>query len=49
MDYSMGSSLFAVKPPIANQLWEDNNPVLSDSPYVVSYIENRRRSNVGDS
>lgn len=38
-DYSMGSSLFAVKPPIANQLWEDNNPVMSDSPYVVSYIE----------
>lgn len=36
-DYSMGSAVFAVKPPVANQLWEGNNAQPSDSPYVVTY------------
>ena len=36
-DYSSGSSIFAVKPPSANQLWEGNMPNNSDSPYVVTY------------
>lgn len=36
-DYSMGSAIFTVKPPIANQLWYGNNPTITESPYVVSY------------
>ena len=36
-DYSLGSALFAVKPPVANQLWEGNVPQISESPYVVNY------------
>lgn len=36
-DYSMKSSLFAVKPPVVDQLWYGNNPLQSDSPYVVRY------------
>ncbi len=36
-DYSVGSTLFAVNPPVAKQLWEGNNPQKSDSPYVVRY------------
>ena len=39
-DYSMGAVLFAVKPPIADQLWEGNLPRKSESPYVVAYKEN---------
>lgn len=39
LDYSMGSSLFTVKPPVANLLWEANIPTISESPYVVSYKE----------
>jgi len=39
-DYSMGSVLFAVKPPIADQLWEGNCPRKSDSPFVVTYQDN---------
>lgn len=38
-DYSIGSSVFAVKPPVANQLWEGNIPQISESPYVVNYKE----------
>lgn len=38
-DYGMGSAVFAVKPPIANQLWEGNNAQKSESPYVVTYKE----------
>lgn len=37
LDYSMGSAIFTVKPPIANQLWYGNHPTISESPYVVSY------------
>ena len=38
-DYSMGSAIFTVKPPVANQLWYGNIPTISESPYVVSYNE----------
>lgn len=38
-DYSLGSSLFAVKPPIAGQLWYGNQPLYSESPYVVAYVD----------
>lgn len=37
LDYSLGSSIFTVKPPIAEQLWYGNKPTTSESPYVVSY------------
>lgn len=37
LDYSMGSAIFTVKPPVANQLWYGNSPTISESPYVVSY------------
>lgn len=37
LDYSMGSAIFSVKPPIANQLWHGNSPTINESPYVVSY------------
>lgn len=36
-DYSMGSSLFAVNSPDAEQLWDGNKAKESDSPYVVTY------------
>lgn len=36
-DYSLGSSFFAVKAPVADQLWYGNQPQMSESPYVVSY------------
>lgn len=36
-DYSMKSSLFAVKPPVVGQLWYGNKPLQSESPYVVRY------------
>lgn len=38
-DYSLGSSIFAVKPPVIDQLWDGNNPISSDSPYVVTYMD----------
>lgn len=38
-DYRMGSSLFAVMPPVAEQLWYGNQPQKSESPYVVRYRE----------
>ena len=37
IDYSLGSSLFAVKSPETGSLWEGNVPQESESPYVVSY------------
>lgn len=37
LDYSMGSAIFTVKPPAANQLWYGNNQIITESPYVVSY------------
>lgn len=36
-DYSMGSALFAVKPPVTNQLWYGNQAQKSESPFVVTY------------
>ena len=39
-DYSMGSSVFSVLKPKADQLWEGNNPKKSESPFVVSYQDN---------
>lgn len=36
-DYSMGSAIFAVKPPIAENLWKKNDPTYSESPYVAIY------------
>lgn len=36
-DYRMGASLFAVKPPVVGQLWYGNQPLESESPFVVSY------------
>ncbi len=35
----MGSAIFSVKTPIANQLWYNNIPTVSESPYVVTYTE----------
>lgn len=40
IDYSLGSAIFAVKPPVVSQLWYGNNPTISASPYVVEYDEN---------
>ncbi len=37
IDYSLGSSIFMVKSPIAGQLWEGNKPTTSESPYIVIY------------
>ena len=37
LDYSMGSRIFAVKPPKASNLWYGNIPIDCDSPYVVKY------------
>ena len=38
-NFSMGSALFSVIPPEKGQLWYGNNPVNSESPYVVKYVE----------
>ncbi len=37
VDYSFGSSIFTVKPPVADQLWYGNNPTISESPFIVKY------------
>ena len=42
-DYSMGSVLFAVKPPMTKQLWYGNMPLASESPFVVAYQEDAYR------
>lgn len=39
LDYSIGSAIFSVKPPIASELWYGNTPTISESPYVVTYKE----------
>lgn len=36
-DYSFGSNIFTVAPPIAEHLWYGNNPVRGESPFVVKY------------
>lgn len=38
-DYSMGSAIFSVKAPAANQLLQGNIPTPSESPYVVTYLD----------
>ncbi|MEG2603238.1 MAG: hypothetical protein RSA23_10190 [Carnobacterium sp.] len=37
LDYSIGSAIFTVKCPETNQMWYGNNPIICESPYVVSY------------
>lgn len=37
IDYSCGSAIFTVKAPVTDQLWYGNNPVICESPYVVTY------------
>ena len=37
LDYSLGSSIFMVKPPVAELLWYGNKPIISESPYIVTY------------
>lgn len=39
LDMSVGSVVFSVNRPISQQLWYGNNPVYSDSPYVIQYRE----------
>ena len=39
LDMSVGSAVFSVKKPVANQLWYGNNPVDSESPYIIQYKE----------
>lgn len=39
IDYSMGSKIFTVTAPEADQLWYKNIPNISESPYVVTYQE----------
>ncbi|MCD8048721.1 MAG: hypothetical protein LUG52_03820 [Clostridia bacterium] len=38
-DYSLGSAIFSVPPPTRGLLWYGNNPVKSESPYVVKYSD----------
>ena len=38
-DFSGGSKIFAVKPPDVDQLWYDNIPLKSDSPYLIKYTD----------
>ena len=35
--YGIGSSIFSVMPPTTDQLWYGNNPIVSESPYIVKY------------
>ena len=38
-DYSMGSTIFSVEAPKTDQLWHGNNPIESESPFVVKYTD----------
>lgn len=39
-DYCLGSTIFSVAPPsVDDQLWYGNNPVISESPYIVKYLD----------
>lgn len=42
-DYSLGSSIFSVKPPFINRLFDGNNPVVSESPFIAQYKEESYR------
>ena len=35
--YGLGSSIFSVMYPATDKLWYGNNPIVSESPYVVKY------------
>lgn len=37
LNMGLGSKVFAVKQPKVEQLWYGNNPIVSDSPYIVKY------------
>lgn len=37
LDYSMGSSIFAVNPPSVDQLWYGNNSDSDESPFICRY------------
>lgn len=37
LDCNVGSSLFAVKTPVAGDIWYGNHPKMTESPYVVTY------------
>lgn len=37
LDYSLGSSIFAVAPPTVKEPWYKNTPIISESPYVATY------------
>lgn len=39
LDFSLGSSLFAVEKPVSSQLWYNNSPVQNESPFVMAYQE----------
>lgn len=39
-DFSMGSALFSLPKPNSDKLWEGNNPVNNESPFVISYKDN---------
>lgn len=36
-NWSMGSTVFSVLPPITQELWYGNKPIFSESPFVASY------------
>lgn len=37
IDFSLGSTIFSVKRPTLGQIWYDNNPKGSDSPFIIKY------------
>ncbi|MCI2110830.1 MAG: hypothetical protein LKK13_00585 [Bacilli bacterium] len=43
IDFSIGSRLFSVKPPVVKEIWYGNNPIVSDSPYIANYKESDYR------
>lgn len=38
-NWSMGSTVFSVLPPITQELWYGNKPIFSKSPFVASYTD----------
>lgn len=38
-NWSMGSTVFSVLPPITQELWYGNKPIFSNSPFVASYTD----------
>lgn len=37
LDFGLGSSIFAVRPPEMPELWYGNNPIFGESPYIAKY------------